>query len=368
MSPEIEILQSRDDYIQFLLSNTTPSFANAIRRTIISEVPTMAIEEVEFHLGAIRDENGKEYESVSPLFDEVIAHRLGLVPIPCEPGLFTPRDECVCDGTGCPNCTIMYSLNQKGPNSDDMRVSSTVYSDDLHVVKQAVGNISGEKYAKIFEIRHHIPIVKLNGKQAMLLYAKAELGTGTKHTKWQAAQAASYRYYPEITLDHKACDQGASCVRDCPSDVLELKGGKIVVKDLLKCTLCNACVDICELDAIKICSHDDKIIFQFETTGAMSPRDVLVEALRILKETLDEFQTTIKGLDFEEEEESADYIKPLPLEELEAEVALREAEALAEEEREEAEQAASEEGGNDEDNDGKDEDTDGKEPVDEPEK
>ena len=55
------------DMIKFVLDGVSLEFANAFRRVILSEVPTMAVDEVIF------------LENDSPLFDELIAHRLGLL-------------------------------------------------------------------------------------------------------------------------------------------------------------------------------------------------------------------------------------------------------------------------------------------------
>src|SRR3970040_1339313 len=93
---KIKVLQQKNATVRLLLSETDPSYANALRRVLIADVPKMAIEDVEFHLGPIRAEDGKEYESVSPLFDEIIAHRLGLVPIPTDLGLYNRRGGCPC--------------------------------------------------------------------------------------------------------------------------------------------------------------------------------------------------------------------------------------------------------------------------------
>src|SRR3989454_10440160 len=99
-----------------LRGETERAYANSLRRVLVSDVPRMAIEDVEFPLGPIRAEDGKEYESVAPLFDEMISHRLGLVPIPTDLQLFVPRATCpTCHGEGCPACTIIYSLNKRGP-------------------------------------------------------------------------------------------------------------------------------------------------------------------------------------------------------------------------------------------------------------
>src|SRR5207302_184350 len=90
----MQVLAGAPESMRLLIEETEPSYANALRRVLVSDVPKMAIEDVEFHLGPIRAEDGKEYESVSPLFDEMIAHRLGLVPIPTDLGLYNRREDC----------------------------------------------------------------------------------------------------------------------------------------------------------------------------------------------------------------------------------------------------------------------------------
>src|SRR2546427_243969 len=105
--------------MRLLLEEVEPAYANALRRVLVSDVPKMAIEDVEFHLGPIRADDGKEYESVGPLFDEMIAHRLGLVPIPTDLALYNRREDCpTCHGEGCPSCTIIYAVHVDGGGRD----------------------------------------------------------------------------------------------------------------------------------------------------------------------------------------------------------------------------------------------------------
>ena len=76
-----EIIKNEGNQIQLLLKDAKTSEVNALRRTILSDVPKMAISRVRFEMGMIED-NGESYESVNVLPDEVIAHRLAMLPIP----------------------------------------------------------------------------------------------------------------------------------------------------------------------------------------------------------------------------------------------------------------------------------------------
>jgi len=263
---KVDVLKLKKRYAELVLEDVDPNFANALRRTLISDIPKMAIEDVEFHLGPIRGEEGEEYESVTPLFDEIIAHRLGLIPIPTDLELFTFRDECEdCAGEGCPNCTIMYSLNKKGP--------STVYSGDLEPV--------GDSRLKVVDGR--IPIVKLEKGQAMLVYATAILGTGKSHSKWQVAHGVGYKYYPVIEI-HDKCDFCGKCAEVCPRDVFKIKKKSIDVKDPLKCNFCMSCVEECPKKCISVEGDPTKIHFHFETDGSLKATEALQYALDSLSE------------------------------------------------------------------------------------
>jgi DNA-directed RNA polymerase II subunit RPB3 len=67
--PKVQILNIAPHEMRFILSETDTSVANALRRIMIAEVPTLAIEKVEF------------IENSTVLNDEYIAHRLGLIPL-----------------------------------------------------------------------------------------------------------------------------------------------------------------------------------------------------------------------------------------------------------------------------------------------
>jgi len=284
---KVKIMEMKDDSMRLLIEDSTPLFVNMLRRTLLNDVPKMAIEDVEFHLGPIRHE-GKDYESISPLFDEIIAHRLGMLPVPTELDMFTFMDKCKCDGAGCPSCTIKYMINKTGP--------CTVYSKDLEVVK---GWLPGdEKLAEEkFKINDgNIPIVKLTDRQALMIYATAQLGTGKEHAKWQATSGVGYRYYPEIKINTEKCDGCGKCVKSCPKNVLAFKGKKLEIKNIEECNLCKSCENVCSSGAIKVKGDDSRFIFGFETDGSLTPKDALKNALKIIGEKCMDFEEKIKKI------------------------------------------------------------------------
>jgi len=250
----------------FLLEGVEPAFANALRRSLIADLPKLAIEDVEFHLGPIRGEDGKEYESTAPLFDEMVAHRLGLVPLPTDPKIFVPRATCPsCGGEGCPNCTVIYSLNKRGP--------AMVYSRDL----EPIGD------AKLKPVDQDIPIVKLGEGQALLVYATAQLGFGREHAKWQVTQAVGYKYKPVVKVDNKKMDPEKYPLDVCPVNIIHRKDGKVVVDPEEKCILCMQCVEAATENgwegAFDVHGDPTKILFHFETDGSMDAKTALIEAL-----------------------------------------------------------------------------------------
>ncbi len=277
---EIEIIEMAERKAKFILKNSSPAMANALRRTMMSDIPKMAIDKVEFHLGPI-EADGKEYESVTPLFDEIIAHRLGMVPVPTDLDLFTYQDQCVCNGDGCPNCTIMYSLNENGPG--------TVLSGNMVPLGNPELKVKDE----------FIPIVELTSEQAVLIYAIAVMGTAKKHVKWQVTSGVGYKYFPKIAIDPKrASSEGAlNCVKICPKDVFGIDDGKLVVENIRECTLCKSCMDSVNNDGSIIVEGDEKnFLFVFETDGSLTAEQTLNKAAEILSQKASELSAEITQL------------------------------------------------------------------------
>jgi DNA-directed RNA polymerase II subunit RPB3 len=110
--PEIKITELSKYTIKFELYNTDLSVANSLRRIMIAEVPTMAIDIVEIK------------ENTSALHDEYIAHRLGLIPlVSTDIDNFSMNDVCTCQSM-CSKCSVTYKLYTVCSDRDQMEVTS----------------------------------------------------------------------------------------------------------------------------------------------------------------------------------------------------------------------------------------------------
>jgi DNA-directed RNA polymerase subunit D len=255
---EIELIEQnkKQNRVVFLLKAATPAFANMLRKTIIDEVPTMAIEDVEFR------------KNSSVLYDEIISHRLGLIPLATDLKSYVLPEECTCKGEGCSKCQLMFTLKAKGPGY--------VYASDLK-----------SKDPKVVPMHPKMPIVKLIKGQILELEATAVLGRGNEHAKWSPA-LSYYKYKPVIEV--KKGVQDAKAVADsCPVNVYSVKNKELVINkdNLLKCHLCCACTDI-DPQHIKLNESSSEFIFAVESWGQLSPKEIVSTAVGIMQKKCDE--------------------------------------------------------------------------------
>lgn len=258
---EVEILEERDDLLRFIMRDSTPAFANAIRRAALADVPVMAIEDVIF------------VENTSVMYDEILAHRLGLIPLKTDLDAYVLPEECDCKSDlGCSKCRASFVLETEAVDQ-----TITVHSSDL---KPASG---------VVPVSDKIPLVKLAPLQKVRLEAYARLGRGSEHAKWQAATVAAYKYVPKVILHPENLSNPQDVIKSCPTGVYASdEGRKIFVKNELDCTLCMACVeqavpqDQRKGPPIKVEGEDTSFVFQIESTGALPPRRILREAAIVL--------------------------------------------------------------------------------------
>lgn len=261
---KIESAEIKERSATLVISDTAPYFVNALRRAMLREVPKLAIEDVIF------------YENSTPLFDEIIAHRLGMIPLPTHLDALVPREECTCKGEGCPRCTVRYTLSRDEPGM--------VYSGDLQP--------ENEEWKVVDP---NIPIVEVFEGQKLILEAEAVLGKGKDHAKWQAVVAPGYKYYPVIHINQDKLDEDSikKAVEICPKGILEEKDGKLIVKDVEKCSLCKSCMEVAGEGAIEVKGDETKIILTYETDGSLDAKTLLIKASEILEEKCRELEKLV---------------------------------------------------------------------------
>jgi len=255
---EVEALKNKDKLKHsFILKKSTAAFANALRRTMINEVPAMAIESVE-----IKKNSGIQY-------DEMIAHRLGLVVLKTDLKSYNLPEKCTCKGEGCAQCQLKLILKAKGPGY--------VYAGDLK-----------SEDPKCNPIHEKTIITKLLKNQELELIATATLGQGKKHTKWSPCLA--YYKHPAI-IDIKNNNNADETAKLCPVNVFENKNGKLAIKDQNACHLCLACE---ENGDVKISEKKDSFMFTIESWGQLDPKVIAKKSTDIINDKCNDFIEKVK--------------------------------------------------------------------------
>jgi len=163
LSISVDVLERTDERVVIKFNNISRQYINAIRRIAISEVPTLAVDDVVI------------LENSSVMHDEAVAHRLGLIPLRTELDRFVMPQECDCQSTlGCSKCRVLLVLD-----SEAMEKTKIVTSGELLSEDELVKPVSKD-----------IPIVVLAPSQKLKFEAYARLGVGKDHAKWQPTSAA----------------------------------------------------------------------------------------------------------------------------------------------------------------------------------
>lgn len=247
---ELKVLDQKEGELRFILRGVPPSFANALRRIMVAEVPKIAIH----HLNV--------YENNSVLYDEMLGLRLALVPLKTPPNGYVFSEECSCQGQGCGSCQVTLTLSADGPK--------TIHSRDL---------VSSDP--QVVPADPNIPLVRLKAGQRVYLEAFARLGRGRNHAKWQPVVAAGYKQVPRVKVSKTVANWDAVAA-SCPVRVFAEEPGKL--RDEMACTFCGECVRVGEpKGSVQVEPQRDAFLFTFETDGSLPAREVLARAVEILK-------------------------------------------------------------------------------------
>ncbi len=236
----METLQKTDEKIIFSAeANTT--IANAIRRSIW-EIPTLAISEVEI------------FKNDSALFDEMIAHRLGMVPLKNQK---VAKDK-----------FIEMKMKFKGKDSGE----------------EVLAGELGEEV-----VYPETPVVLVNKGQEIELIAKAKQGIGFEHSK-HIPGLLHYKYNKEIKISEEGKKQ--SELAELYPKTFELdSAGKLKVK--------NSWIDDIDVEDMKefpgvSINQKEDIVFVIESYGLLKPNEIFSESISVLKKNLDEVAKALK--------------------------------------------------------------------------
>lgn len=162
-SPSVELLEKVDERISVKFKNVPREYVNALRRLAISEVPTLAIDDVVM------------IDNSSVVHDEAVAHRLGMIPLRTDLKRFVMPHNCDCKSTlGCSKCRVLLVLDSEATERTRIVTSGELKSED-----EEVKPVSNE-----------IPILTLAPGQKIKFEAYARLGNGKSHAKWQPTSSS----------------------------------------------------------------------------------------------------------------------------------------------------------------------------------
>jgi len=242
---DIKLLSKSKDKITFQVKGVNHSYVNALRRIMNSEVPVLAIEDV-----MITKNN-------SIMYDEMVAHRLGLIPLKTDSG----ADE---------KTQIKFTLKAKGPGY--------VYASDLKTTDK-----------KCKPMYPKMPIVKLIDKQELVLEATAIMGRGIEHMKWSPG-TMFYVEEPKIKINNKH-PEFENFKDKYPSKAF--KKGQLDETEILKHNLVDACAGVNE-EILSVEYSDDNFIFHVESWGQLTPQEIVENAVEIFNDRLTELGKLLK--------------------------------------------------------------------------
>lgn len=269
---DIRISHLTDRSANFDLIGIDTSIANAFRRIMIAEVPSIAIEKVFIE------------QNTSVIQDEVLASRLGLVPLTINPDLL----DWVTDTNGGSEAhnvdnTIAFRLSVKCERNADGSINNeNVYAKDLEF--QA---FEGQEFPTNPGVAFpNILLAKLRPGQEISLICWAVLGSGSDHAKFSPVATASYRLMPSIQIIGDISRDDAVKFQKCfAPGVIELRDGKPVVVDPRRDTVSREVLRHPEFEnKVKLGRKNDHFIFNVESVGAMDPAEIFLKSVAALRE------------------------------------------------------------------------------------
>ena len=252
---KIKVLNQTEDKLSFEISGINEVEANTLRRVMISEIPIMAVDEVEFK------------SNDSALHDEIIAHRLGLTALK----------------TDLKSYKVKTSETDKGP------IFETTLSLSEEGPKEVLASDLKPKDPSITPVYSETPIVTLLKDQKLELVATAFLGTSKEHAKYQPG-VVYYTYKPKLVVKNDA-----SLIKKFKDLYPKgaIKDDKFDEETIINNNLYDACDGI-NNELLKIERIDNSFIFYIESFGQLTPKEILATSIEVINKKLEEFSKGLK--------------------------------------------------------------------------
>jgi DNA-directed RNA polymerase subunit D len=262
----VRLLRLEGNRISLLMEGYSVAFANAIRRLALSDVPTMAVDTVIF------------YDNTSGIYEEIIAHRMGLVVLRSDEALrrYKPPEECSVVEPPNPDCYVEIFLEKEIP--EDSVTGEYVKASDMQLSDPSVSPVYPET-----------PIVYLAPGQRIHVVAYARLGRGSEHGKWSPASVAVLKYTPIVRYDSSRVSEACIKCLDAYPEVVEAisRGGSgelELLKDDLNTSGLLYCAEAQCSGALSVDYDRRRLMLVIESTGALRPERIVYEASRALSE------------------------------------------------------------------------------------
>jgi len=250
------IVSLTEDTVRFLIEGVDTSFVNTLRRAMVAEVPTMTIEDIFY------------FDNSSLIPDEILANRLGFTPLKTDLDNYVLPEDCDCNAElGCPKCRAVLTLDIEATEN-----TVTVYSGDLVADDPNTAPVSDK-----------VVLAKLAEGQSIRFEAYAQLGQGKVHSKWSPVSMCVYQNVSMIPLTDQA--KAEECVSDC-EDAAVIEKDYLKIIDIQKFESCKRCRELAPRELIIENLKPDEFLFTVESTGAISPKRIVTEAVKILKQKL----------------------------------------------------------------------------------